>query len=324
MTTAIARTGPIATPMAESPGGEAAATLVPEAEPPAAGGIDAALGALYSAMSQQRQNALQIGQTRVAYATKAAQQALARQEAAEAREEAARASQGNGFFGSVGKLVSDVVSQVVQGRPDHALSDADSDVSDAMNSPAFWNDLETGALDVAKVAAVVGSVAATVASGGAAAATVAGAAILLSVGGEVVSDTHCLGGDSGAVGLAMEAGGAVMGGAGGILAATSTTANTGLAALGTAASTASGGADVVAGAAHVKNATFAADAERAAADATEASHQRDTLNRLATWVVDDMKADDKSRQQAMQETKGAIQASDESEAAAVTPAMVKG
>ncbi len=324
MTTAVARSSAVATPVAESPGAGAAAALVPDAEPPAAGGIDAALGALYSAMSQQRQNALQNGQARVNFATRAAQQALQQQEAAEAREKAAQASQGGGFFGSIVKIVSDVVDQVAQGRPDHALTAAGQDASDAVNSPAFWNDLETGALVVAKVAAIVGSVSATVATGGAAGASVAGAAILLSVGGEVVSDTHCLGKDSGAVGVAMEAGGAVMGGVGGIVAATSTTTNTALAGLGTAASGVSGGANVVAGAAHVKNATFAAEAERAAADATEASHQRDTMNRLATWVVDDMKADDKSRQQAMQATQDAIQASDESQAAAVTPATRKG
>jgi hypothetical protein len=48
------------------------------------------------------------------------------------------------------------------------------------------------------------------------------------------------------------------------------------------------------------------------------------MNRLATWVVDDMKADDKSRQQTMQATQDAIQASDESQAAAVSPATLKG
>jgi hypothetical protein len=305
-------------------GSGASAALMPESEPLAGGGIDAALGALYCAMAQQRQNAMQNGQTRVNDATTAAQQALKRQEDAEARERAAQANQGSGFFGSIVKVVSDVVDQVVQGRPDHAIGDAASDVSTAVNSPAFWNDLETGALEVAKVAAIVGSVAATVATGGAAAATIAGAAVLLSVGGEVVSDTQCFGKDSGAVSLALDAGGAVMGGAGGIMAATSTSASSGLAALGTAASGVSGGADVVAGAAHVKNAGFAADAERAAADATEASHQRDTMNRLATWVVDDMKSEDKSRQDTMQATQDAIQASDQSQAAAAMPAPLKG
>jgi hypothetical protein len=323
MTAVVARSGTVtmATSVATT---ETNTSLMPDSEPLGGGGIDAALGALYGAMSQQRQNAMQIGQTRVNFATKQAQQALEQQEAAEAREQAAQANQGNGLFGSIGKVVSDVVDQVAQGRPDHALGDAEGDVSAAVNSPAFWNDLETGALEVAKVAAVVGSVAATVATGGAAAATIAGAAVLLSVGGEVVSDTQCFGKDSGTVSLAMDAGGAVMGGAGGIMAATSTTASSGLAALGTAASGVSGGADVVAGAAHVKNAGFAADAERAAADATEASHQRDTMNRLATWVVDDMKSEDKSRQDTMQATQDAIQASDQSQAAAVMPAPLKG
>lgn len=323
MTVAISRSTTVAA-ATSAPGSEANGSLMPEPAPLEGGSIDAALGALYASMSEQRQNAMQVGEDRVNYATKAAQQALAREEAALAQEEAAQANQGGGLFGSIVKVVSDVVDQVAQGRPDHAISDAGSDVSTAVSSPAFWNDLENGALVVAKVAAVVGSVAATVATAGAAGATVAGAAVLLSVGGEVVSDTQCFGKDSGAVGLAMEAGGAVMGGAGGILAATSAGANTGLAALGTTASALSGGANVVAGAAHIKNAAFAADAERAAANATEASQQRDMLTRLATEVVDDMKSEDKSRQQAMQATQDAIQASDESQAAAVTPTTLKG
>jgi hypothetical protein len=281
---------------------------MPEPAPIAGSGLDAALGALYAAMSKQRQGALQLGSTRVEIAQKEQQQALKREQDAEAREAAERASQGSGLFGSIGNFISDVAGQVAQGRLDHAVSDGATDVDAAVHSPAFWNDLETGALDVAKAAAVVGSVAATVASGGAAAATLAGAALLLSVGGEAVAATNCLGKDSGAIGLGMEVGGAVMGGLGGIVSASSNAGSSGLAAL---------GATVVAGAAHVQNAAFAADVQVAAADATQARLQGEALQRLSTWVVDDMKADDKARQQSLQAVQGAMQANDQAAAAAV-------
>jgi hypothetical protein len=317
MTTAVTKTGTVAVATAASSSDTQSTALMPEPAPIAGSGLDAALGALYAAMSQQREGALQLGSTRVEIAQKEQQQALKREQDAEAREAAERASQGSGLFGSIGNFISDVAGQVAQGRLDHAVSDGATDVDAAVHSPAFWNDLETGALDVAKAAAVVGSVAATVASGGAAAATLAGAALLLSVGGEAVAATNCLGKDSGAIGLGMEVGGAVMGGLGGIVSASSNAGSSGLAALGTTANVTSAGATVVAGAAHVQNAAFAADVQVAAADATQARLQGEALQRLSTWVVDDMKADDKARQQSLQAVQGAMQANDQAAAAAV-------
>jgi hypothetical protein len=108
-----------------------------------------------------------------------------------------------------------------------------------------------------------------------------------------------------------------MGGLGGIVSASSNAGSSGLAALGTTANVTSAGATVVAGAAHVQNAAFAADVQVAAADATQARLQGEALQRLSTWVVDDMKADDKARQQSLQAVQGAMQANDQAAAAAV-------
>ncbi len=308
-------------PVASSPAASSAggASLMPEPVTLAGPGVDAALGALYAVMSQQRQSALQLGQTRVQNAEEVQKQALQRQEAAEARAEANEAHHGGGFFDSVGKTLGDAAGDVVHGRLDQAASDGARDVSDAVHSPAFWNDLEKGALVVAKVAAVVASVAVTVASGGAGAFALAGAALLLSAGGEAVSATRCLGKDSDEVALGLEIGGAAAGGASGLLSAASTTADGTAAAVGTAAQAVSGGAHVVAGVAHGENATFAANAQLAEADATQAKHQSETMQRLTSWIVDDMKTDDESRQRGMEAVQGAVQANDQAAAAAIMP-----
>lgn len=301
------------------------ATPLPEPEPLTLGGVDDALTALYAVMSQQRQSALALGKSRVDDAGHRAHEALVDQEQALARKEANEASHGGGFFDSLAHAMTDGLSDVLQGRFDRVVGDEGNDVTSAVNSPAFWSDLEKGALWVAKVAAVVGSVALTVASGGAGAATLALAAMLLSVGGEVVSDTGCLGKDSRGIGLGMELGGAALG-AGGALAATSgTAANETLRAVGMSAEVVGGTATMTAGGAHVMNARFAAAAQEADADMVQAKNESQQMESLVSWVIDDMKAEDKARQRGLGEVQGAMAARDEEKAATVMPSLtVKG
>ncbi len=297
--------------------------LLPAPAPLAGPGIDAALGALFTMMSSQRQADLQTGKSRVNTLEQQKQQALKKQEDDQARAEAAAHS--GGFFSSVGNLVSHVMGDATSGRLDKVFDDTTKDVQTAMNSPAFWSDLEKGALVVAKVAAVVASVAATVATAGGAGATLALAAVLLSAGGEVVIDTQCLGNASGDVGMGMQLGGAVLGGGSAAVSLASsassaaTAGSTGLKALQVSAETTSGAATVVAGGAHIENAHLDADALRAGADALDAQHHREALERLTSWVVDDMKSTDKAHQKQTEAVQGAIQENDRADAATVSP-----
>jgi hypothetical protein len=320
MTTAI---HPAAAPMPASvapAGGNGCAlpSLLPDSAPITGPGLDDALGLLYVAMSQQRQTGTAVGQSRVQTAEKEEQRALQKEEQARAQEAANQASAGSGFFASVGHFFGDVANDVVHGRLGHAVEDGAKDVSDAVKSPAFWNDLEQGALWVAKVAAVVGAAATTVATFGTASATIAGAALLLSVGGDAVAQTRVFGDSSAMIGLGMDVAGAIAGGVAAFLPSAATTTGSGLAKLGVAANGIGGGATMTAGAAHVETSGFAAAAQFASADATRARHDGEQMQQLVGWVVDEMKADDKSRQRALQSVQSAMQTNDQAAAAAAS------
>jgi hypothetical protein len=138
----------------------------------------------------------------------------------------------------------------------------------------FWSDLKHIAGTVGKIASVVAGAAAIVCSGGAAAPLILGiAAVALSAGGAIVKETHCFGKASDAIGLGMEIGGAVCGGAGGIASASGAAASAGSAATETA-DTASAATSAAATASTSTQATFAvvkgsATAVAGAATATE-------------------------------------------------------
>jgi hypothetical protein len=300
------------------------ASLVPEGAQLTSGGIDDALSVLFMAMAQQRSVDMTDARARVNAAEKEQQKELAEQQAAVAREQANEAGHGRGFFSSLGHLFGDAARDVAHGDLARAAKDVGSDLHEALNSPAFWSDLEKGALFVAKVAAVVGSAVITAASFGAGAGTVAVAALVLSVSGEVVSDTRCLGNASQDIGLGMELAGAAGGFAAGI-AATAVSAGSRLALdIGTGISAVGGGAGVVAGAAHVVNADFAANVQNATADAQEAVNRGAELERTVEWAIDDVKASDQTHQGATQVLESAIQAHDQSTAAAAASISVKG
>jgi hypothetical protein len=327
-TVSAVRSTPIATTQPGGPASSAEPALLPDADSLSGGGIDDALGVLYLAMAQQSQNTMQAGQSTVKVAEKAEQKALADQQAAVAKEEANQANHGRGFFSSIGHLVGDVTKDATHLDPKALVKDSVSDVKDAADSPAFWSDVEKGALVVAKVAAAVGSAVATAASLGAAGATISGAAILLSVGceagGEVVTDTNCLGKDSAGIGLTMQLGGVALGLTGGFMSPGATVASKTAVAIGASFSGFGGEAQMVAGGAHVENQDFAATAQSAAADAQHAVNQGAELTQTVSWEIDDLKAADKTHEGTKQATADAIQANDQSTAAAAASISVKG
>jgi hypothetical protein len=322
------RSTPVASSDPDGPAGTTGATLLPDATSLSGGGIDDALGVLYMAMAQQSQNSMQAGQATVTTDQKEEQKELADQQAAVAKEQANQANQGRGFFSSIGHLVGDVTKDVTHLDPKDLVKDSVDDVKDAANSPAFWNDLEKGALVVAKVAAVVGSAVATAASLGTAGVTIAGAAVLLSVGcevgGEAVTDTKCFGNDSAGVGLGLQLTGVVAGLAGGFLSPGATAASKTALAIGAAFSGFGGEAQMVAGGAHVENQDFAATVQSATADAQHAVNQNAELEQTVGWEIDDLKATDKTHKGTTQALQGAIQANDQSTTAAAASISVKG
>jgi hypothetical protein len=321
------RSTPVATAEPAGAASATGATLLPDADSLSGGGIDDALGGLYMAMAQQSETSMQAGEATVNVAEKAEQKALADQQAAIAKEQANQANQGRGFFSSIGHLVGDVAKDVTHVDPKGLVKDTVTDVKDAANSPAFWNDLEKGALVVAKVAAVVGSAVVTTASFGAGGATIAGAAILLSVGGDVVSDTKCFGNASEGIGVGLEVAGVatgVTGAAVGALSTGMTAASKTALGVGAAITGLGGEAEVVGGGAHIETQGFAATAQSAAADAQHAVNQNAELEQTVGWEIDDLKASDKTHKGAMQATQSAIQANDQSTAAAAASVTVKG
>jgi hypothetical protein len=181
----------------------------------------------------------------------------------------------------------------------------------------FWSDLEKIAMDVGKVAAVVGSVAVTVATAGAGAPLIVAAALALSIGGMVVSETHCFGDASTWVGLGMELAGAGLG-FGGAMAVTG--ASSGMKLLlvaGRVSECVAGAADMAGGTAHVVNGIAQANVQIDIADATAASQQAGRYGSLTSDVIDDITAADKSQEGAQQALRGAIETSDQT-AVAVT------
>jgi len=304
--------------------GPSEGALVPDGASLGGAGIDDALGLLCAAMAQQRQNGLETSKSRVQSAEKQEEQALSDEQAAQAREQANQAHQGRGFFSSIGHLLGDVTRDATHGHLVEAAKDAASDVKEAADSPAFWNDLEQGALVVAKVAAVVGSAVVTGATLGGGAATIAGAALLMSVSGEVVSDTKCFGKLSEDIGVGLQLAGAVTGFGGGLLSDGMEAASKTAVGVGAAVSGFGGEAQVVAGGAHIENQGFLARAQDAAADVQAAVNRDGELQQLTGWVVDDLKASDKSHQKAEQSLQSAIQTNDQGMAAAAASISVRG
>jgi hypothetical protein len=185
----------------------------------------------------------------------------------------------------------------------------------------FWNDLEKVALDVAKVAAIVASVAATVATAGAGAPILVATALALSIGGAVISETHCFGSASTWIGLGAELGGAVLGfGASFVATGVASAGAQLLAKAGGGALVVAGCADATAGGAQVVIGIKEHDVQLDDADATQAQNEADRAQRLTTWVLDQLQQNQKDTEGALQTLEGAWRTHDETQLAiASTP-----
>jgi hypothetical protein len=297
---AVGSAPPVVPTGAGAAGVAGAGALLPEGAPLSGVVLNDAMSALYVMLSQQRQLGMEAGKNRVDDNQKLRDQALADERAALQRQKANEADSGRGFFGSIGHLLGDVVDDAVHLRVERTVTDAIHDTEDAWNSPAFWNDLEKGALAVAKVAAVVASVAVTAATLGAGAPVIAVVALALSLGGEVVSDTRVFGdGASKWVGMCMEGAGAALSLGGTLAVSGASVAARTLATV------------VVAGGAHIRNGDFAANAQQASADAEAARQRGERMEELTKWIVDELKDDDKSHERALQTLQGAMQTNDQ-------------
>jgi hypothetical protein len=248
--------------------------LLPSAHPFTMEVGNDAMSLLYTSLSGQRQNQLQLGKSEVTENEHQQQKALNDQLQAIQREEADRPH-------------------------------------------GFWSDLERIATDVGKIAAVVGSVAVTVATAGAGAPLVVAAAIALSIGGMVISETHCLGNASMWVGLGMEFVGAGLG-LGGAMAVTGLSGGAKLLLIaGRVSEGVAGAAQLAGGTAHVVNGVALANVQVDAADATAASQSADRLSSLTTDVIDNVSAEDKSQEGAQEALRGAIETHDQTAVAVV-------
>jgi hypothetical protein len=289
--------------------------LLPEAQALSGATLNDAMSALYAELSRQRQLGMKAGESRVVEQQNLHEKAVADQKAAIEEQRRNEADQGDGFFSCVGRLVGDVAKDVATGRLASAVDDGVRDAKNAVDSPAFWSDLEKGATAVAKVAAVVGSVALTVATAGAGSAAIVGVALLLSAGGAAVSATRCLDGVLGKgasqyVGAGMELAGAATGCTAGLASAGG--------AVGAAASGVAGGAQITAGAAHVRNAEFAARVQDAGASAEHARQQGERINRVVGWMLDELADGDKTQQRTMQAAQTAMQTNDQTTVSAAS------
>jgi hypothetical protein len=244
----------------------------------------------------------------------------------EARDRECQATQSKGgFFHDLVQAVKDVASDVVHARFADALSDLNDDI---VKDPQFWKDLESGAGEIAKWAAVAGSVALAVASGGAGAPVMALAitGAVLSVAAATDSEAHVLekcGVDAktaGWIDVGMSVGGAVCGAGAGLLAASSSAgvaANAGSATgasslqrgvqtAGTIVDCGAAGAGAVRGAAHVEVGKFEADGLNAAADVKGAELAQQRIDRLVKLVLDAMSDAYQSGQKSVGDVQNAL------------------
>jgi hypothetical protein len=174
---------PVPVPTSADPAGPSSDLL-----PPPTGGVafEGDLSALFALFSQQRTTGLSLSQDGVQENKTLQATALANELAAIQREAANQSNSGRGFFGSIGKLVTDVVGDLAHGNVGDALSDANRDLGAAWNSPHFWSDLQNGLDEISVVGAAVSQAAQDI--GGPVGTAVAAVAISVDQGAELGAD----------------------------------------------------------------------------------------------------------------------------------------
>jgi hypothetical protein len=260
------------------------------------------------------------------------------------RAKKAQSDQGSGFFGSIGKIVSDVVDDAVHLRVADCVTDAKDDLEAAWNSPHFWHDLESGAGSIFKAVntafALVAALAclqgddavdivknpdsasarhwafagkaALVLSAGVASAVTAGVATPAVIAG--VSVALSAGGEA-----VMEThclGGAsdyvgfgleAGGAVAGAFPAPATKVDQAVKAFMAAERLIEGAARAVEGLAHARSANFEGDAQDAMADAKAAQHRLERIDRLIKQLLTETKDVQKSHERALGAIREAIE-----------------
>ncbi len=343
---------PAAGGAAPSVGAAPSADPAPLPAPTTASGeaLNDAMSMIYELLAKDGEQQLATRKDDVAMKTFERKKALDEEKAAHDRERAANGDGSTGFFGSITKLVKDVVDDAVHLRVADCVTDVKDDAAAAWNSPKFWKDLETGAASIFKGINTVFAVTAALASwqgndaidivknpdsatarhwglvGKAALVLAAGTATALTAG----TATPLL---IASFGVALSAGGEAVaetrclgssstyvglglevgGAATGFVAAPPTT-NVELIvnAIRGAEAVLEGSAKVVEGVAHARNGVFQRDAENALADVKAAEHVKDRIDRLVREFLTEAKDVQKSHERALGSLREAMQSNDQS------------
>lgn len=337
---------------APSAGAAPPAEPAPLPEPATASGeaMNDAMSMIYELLAKDGEQQLSLRKGDVATKTFERKKALDEEKAAHDRERAANGDGSTGFFGSIGKIVKDVVDDATHLRVADCVSDVKDDTIAAWNSPKFWKDLETGAGAVFKGINTVFAVTAALATwqgndavdiiknpdsatarhwglvGKATLVLAAGTATALTAGTAtpllIASVSVALSASGEAVAETRCLGsssayvglGLEVGGAatGMVAAAPTTNVDQIVNAIRGAEAVLEGSAKVVEGLAHARNGVFERDAENALADAKAAEHVKDRIDRLIRELLTETKDVQKSHERALGSLREAMQTNDQS------------
>lgn len=269
--------------------------------------------AVQALLLQSRDNAIKSAENRTDI--HASQREKAIQDEHDARvEEQKQRSEDGGFFSGLGTAFEALTVDVLKGK---SIGDCLDKAGDAtINSRQFWADLEKGALEVGKWAAVAGSVALAVVSLGSAApiAALAIAGAVLSCASTADSEfgiMEKMGIDketAGWVDFGMALGGAVCGGVAGLAGGAQAATKLGQAAAvgGLVADGIGAGATLAGGGAKIAVATFERRAKLAGADAEEATNTKKQIEKRMDALTDSLKDTMVSQERGLQRVSEAL------------------
>jgi hypothetical protein len=179
----------------------------------------------------------------------------------------------------------------------------------------FLCEFEKIAMDVAKVAAIVGSVAVTVATAGAGSPLIVAAALTLSIGGAVVSETHCLGDASPWVGLGLTLAGSAFG-VGLSMGVSGLSSGMQMLATGGRITEGAGGAfSLFGGGAHIVNGAARAQVELDLVDETQEKEHAERIGRLTAGILSDLQSENRSYAGELEVVQSTLQTLDENQVA---------
>lgn len=266
-------------------------------------------------------NSVATGQARIAKADELRKKHIEEEQEARKREAEAERKDGGFFDGlktAVEALTVDLAKfETITDPFETVKAQLEKAGNATIDSRQFWAELESGALEVAKWAAVAGSTALAVASLGAATPIAALAVVgaVMSCAAAADSSFHImekLGVDKDTaawVNVGLIVGGALCSGGAGaaqMLSGGANTVSTAVRAGAVAANIAGGGASVAAGVAHVELAAFDRDAKLAAADVYAAQQSQQRMEHRIQATIDAIKDVLQSKDRAMTRVQDAM------------------